>query len=121
MACVYYLGCIPSRHLRPTSSTSALYSLLKPHGAVIITTDHHHISIFLPSTLLSTTMDDPYQPRIWRLEDHFLPVEQLPPLLYHVRHAHSLTSFGPNGDIYTSHPIKSLFIASRDKLDDLVR
>ncbi|KAK1773615.1 hypothetical protein QBC45DRAFT_461069 [Copromyces sp. CBS 386.78] len=66
-------------------------------------------------------MGDPPQPRIWRLTDHFLPVQQLPRWLYYVRHADSLTSFAPNGDILTNHPVRELVISSRDHLDALVR
>ncbi|KAK3503277.1 hypothetical protein B0T13DRAFT_393733 [Neurospora crassa] len=64
-------------------------------------------------------MEDIFRP--WTLAGCFMTPELVPPLLYYVRHGTSHTLFGPNGDILTENPEKSLKISSRDELEMLVR
>ncbi|KAK3492100.1 uncharacterized protein B0T23DRAFT_317641 [Neurospora hispaniola] len=64
-------------------------------------------------------MEDIFRP--WTLAGCFMTPELFPPLLYYVRHGTSHTLFGPNGDILTKNPDKSLNISSRDEFEMLVR
>lgn len=64
-------------------------------------------------------MEDIFRP--WTLAGCFMTPELFPPLLYYVRHGTSHTLFGPNGDILTKNPDKSLNISSPDEFEMLVR